>query len=184
MNLNKDLRNVEKIRDKAWDLVLEGNFRGARNLLKRIRHSFCVSESERAIALVEAKILQMKGEYEAAKIRVRESMGYLWGISDGLLIASTANPKIDSGSLNFRIKILGGRATFGCFTQFSERHVGTFDVIADSREEALTYIKEVANFAEPERMLVLECTTTPLEAGEFRHRGVILTYPFEILKEQ
>ena len=142
----------------------------------------CVSEGERARTLVESTILQMTGDKDAARRRVLESMGYLWGTPEALEILSATQPAADQNTYMFHIEILGGLASFGYFTQFSEEHIGTFDVLANSEEEALGYIDEVANFANPSAKLIIASTKSKIEPSPNTHRGVCKTYPFRVEK--
>ena len=87
MHLDDELHRIQQIGSAAWALAEKGDFQAARKALRKIATSCCVSESEQMIALVEAKILHCSGDYPAAKTRILQSMGYLWGISDGLEIA-------------------------------------------------------------------------------------------------
>jgi hypothetical protein len=182
MGLTEELDNIQKTGEIAWQMVANGDFRNARRALKKIRNSFCVSESTRIITLIEAKILERTGKLEEAKERVLRSIYYVWGIPDGFDIISLSNPRIDAGSRHYYIEILGGLATLGAFTQFSHEHVASFDVIANSLEEARGYINEVANFADPQSARVITCDEQEIDDDTIRHRGVLLTHPFRILR--
>ncbi len=182
MSLNEELKRIETVGNTAWDLVMQGNFRAANRVLKKIRHSLCFRERDSMIALVEAKILEYKGDPKGAKKRILRDICYLWGVPDGLEIIAVTNPKVDVGSSHYYIEILGGLATLGVFTQFSDEHISSFDVVANSPEEALEYISEVANFADPSAKSILTCTKTPLQPGAYEYRGVTRTYPFRLME--
>lgn len=190
MSLQQDLENIREIGSTAWHLASQGEFRNARRTIKKLRNSFYVSETQRFITLVEALIDVKTGNLPAAKTKILENVGYLWGISEGWDILALSNPTIDSNSQHYYIEILGGLATVGVFTQFSEEHVASFDVIANSQEEALQYIEEVANFADSESKQVQVCRANPLpesselEQSGLTNRGVIKTHPFRLIGDE
>ena len=55
MFIAKEEERIESIGQCAWAAALDGKFRVATRLLKKIGNSFCVSESERVTVLVEAR---------------------------------------------------------------------------------------------------------------------------------
>lgn len=183
MNINKELKQIEKVGAEAWGLVMEGNFRAARKVISKIKNSFCVSESRRTTAIIEATILQSCNNQKEAKIKIINNLGYLWGVTDGFLIIAASNPRTDEHSSHYYIEILGGQASLGTLVQFTDRHIASFDVIANSTEEALSYVDEVANFADPTSKLVLTCAVNRLDSGLYTNRGVVQAYPFRIAEE-
>jgi hypothetical protein len=180
MSFSEELREVEEIGARAWRLALQGNSEAALRKLKKIRGSFFVSESERYIALVEAKILQRRGNMKAAQERIIRSISYLWGIEEGFEILSKGNSGVDQHSKLYYVEILGGLATLGFFTQFTADHIASFHVIANSEAEALRYIDEVANFADPDNRTIITCAASALKSRARKHRGVVQAYPFRL----
>lgn len=183
MRLEKEQKRVKKIGQSAWSYVMSGELRKARRELKKIRDSVCFIEAEQHCALVEAKILQCRNELHAARDRILESIGYLWGFAEPFEIISAVNDPIDADSVLMHLEVLGGCATIGAFTQFSDEHVGRFDVVASSLDEAMRYVTDVARFAAPERARVKSCIERPLNGSEFARKGVVVCYPFELEKE-
>lgn len=178
MFTDREIKRVERIGCEAHRLVMEGEFRAAKRLLKKIAHTYCVQESARITSIVEARILQLKGDPAAAKALILRDIGRLWGIPDGLEILAASNPKTNQDSRFHSIEILGGGVRLGAFLCFPQDYVGAFDVVANSLEEALGYIQEVANFENPAAKVVLKHDEQELEPGGFLYRGVVKTYPF------
>ena len=180
MSIDKELNRIDEIGAIAWQLAQDGDFRQARSLLKKIRGSFCVSESDRVVALVEAKILAQKGDFSAAKQRLLDDNYILWSAYEGLEIISYANPPVDTETSHYYIEVLGGLALLGIFSQMSEDHIGSFDVLANSANEALHYIDEICRFGDPTAKLVLTCVRHERAKDGPKHRGVFETYPFRL----
>ncbi|MCC6953073.1 MAG: hypothetical protein IT290_03040 [Deltaproteobacteria bacterium] len=80
----------------------------------------------------------------------------------------------------YHIEFLGGLASLGIFTQFTEEHIASFDVIAHSEEEAIKYIDEWCVFADKENRSLLHCSHAPVTDKEIRNCGVIRAYPFRL----
>ena len=180
----KELSRIDQVAKVAWTLVEDGEFRNARRMLKKIRGSYCVSESDRVIALIEAKILAQNSEFEAAKNRILQANYILWGSPDGLEILSYAHPITDDHTEHYYIEVLGGLARFGMFAGMSEDHIGSFDVLANSVDEALRYIDEICRFDDPTAKIVLTCARKELGTDAAKHRGVFRTYPFRRYEEE
>jgi len=183
MSLSNELKRIEEIGSIAWALVEDGSFRQARSMLKKIRGSFCVSESDRMITLVEAKILERTGDLMGAKKRILDSICYVWCCPEAFDIISATHPEMDSETGHYYIEVLGGLARLGVFTQFSKNHIGSFDVLANSVDEALQYIDEVCRFGDPGAKLVLTCARNQPHKCDSLHRGIIRAYPFRLHKD-
>ncbi|HQH26020.1 MAG TPA: hypothetical protein PLP17_01375 [Oligoflexia bacterium] len=173
-----EIKRIESIGAAAWEFVLDGEFRKARRLLKKIRNSPYVCEAERAAAVVEAKILQRSAKQKEAKERIMQSIGYLWNCGEALEICAASNPAVNEDSKVYHLEVLGGIARLGVFTCFPANYISSFDVAANSIDEAFAYISELANFAEPDTAEIIECSEYDVSAAEFAHRGVIAAYPF------
>lgn len=184
MNPFQEIARIERVEATAWTYVMEGNFRKARREVKKIRQSMCVTESEQAVALVEAKILERCGDNAAARERILSSICYLWGRPEAFEILSNSNPAVDVASRLFHLEILGSCTQFG----FTADHITTVDVIANSQEEAVAYVQEVCGCGESSSRSIIHCSDISLEdaaPSEMpRHRGILLTYPFRLSPEE
>ena len=180
MNVTSELNMIDEVGAAAWGFVMEGEFPSARRALAKIRNSSCITESERVIAVIEAKILQRSGRTTEAQARILKSIGFLWGSSDAFEILAAVNPKTNKDSKAYFIEILGGLACVAGFLQFTEKHVASFDVIANSREQAISYIESICSFGDPTAREVLECREREVDATVHPHQGVVHAYPFRI----
>lgn len=180
MNVTSELNMIDEVGAAAWGFVMEGEFPSARRALAKIRNSFCITESERVIAVIEGKILQRSGKAGEAQARILKSIGFLWGSADAFEILSAANPKTGKNSKAFFIEILGGLACVAGFLQFTERHIASFDVIADSRDQAIRYIEAICSFGDPDAREILECREREVDPTVHPHQGVVHAYPFRI----
>ena len=88
-------------------------------------------------------------------------------------------PPCDSDTKLYHLRIKGGLASFGPFTQFSNQHYFDIEVIANSELEALQYAVEFANFSAPEQInvVVIKISSSPEEQS---NRGVLSCSPFSI----
>lgn len=184
MNLTKELERIEEIGSTAWSLVEDGRYRQARTVIKKIRGSYCVSESDRMITLVEAKICERKGERLAGKKLILENIYSVWNCREAFEIMATAHAQVDANTGQYYIEVLGGLARLGIFTQFSENHIGSFDVLANSVDEAMQYIDEICHFDDPTAKLVLTCARNERQPDSCLHRGVMRAYPFRLYREE
>jgi len=180
MNVAGELNLIEEVGAAAWSFVMEGQFQSARRALAKIKHSHCLTESERVIAIVEAKILQRCGRLDDAKARILKSIGFLWSSAEGFEILAAGNPKSNEQSKEYYIEILGGRASIANFLTFTDKHIASFDVIANSEAEALGYIESICNFSEPQSRMLLESREREIDIQVHPRRGVMHAYPFRL----
>jgi hypothetical protein len=185
MNVFREVRQIEKIGEFAFRYAENGEFRKARRELKKIpKNSMCISECERAYALTEGKILERSGRRQEAKTRILNTIGYVWNRREAFEIIASVNPEVGEDSCLFTLEMLGGRATLGIFTQFSEHHIARAEVIADSVMEAVDYMKEVCNFADPDGATIHSCAAHEVQFPPGTNKGVVNTFPFRLLRGQ
>ncbi len=171
---------IYKIAKTASNLIAAGKHKEARAKLKRIANSYCVSESIQLCSLLEAEMLSREGKQEKAEDKIKNNIGYLWGCSDALVILNRNNPTVDSNTKHYYIEILGGQASVGVFTVFSDEHIASFDVLANSEEEALSFIDQVCHFLTPQSRKIIKCEEMEFHSDDEVHRGVVETHPFYI----
>lgn len=181
-SIEKEIKNLEKIGQIAYDLIAQGEFRRANQQLKKLKKTFCVSEAEQIRIPLEAFALQLKGQRAEARELIKWGIGYLWNSADAFAVFRNDNPKVTPASKVLQIEILGGNLAVGAFTQFTSTHVTTVEVIAEDETEALKFIDELLNFTAPKERRVLSCTTIEAETPLDEHKGVSWLLPVRQMK--
>lgn len=181
--IDNELTEIEVATRAAYEEIENENYSKARKIIKKIRNSPCILESDRAVTLIEALILLYeRNKKRKAKQLILSRNDAAWGCEDLLTVLSFCNPPSDKDSKLYRMLIKGGCATFGMLTQFTNEHYCEVSVAANTREEALAYIAELANFASKQDMQLVEYTESILPAEE-KYRGVLNTTPFSLRRD-
>jgi hypothetical protein len=137
----------------------------------------------RAAVPLEAYICLLKGKEKKGRELITQSMCYLWTDLDSLYILRSGNPPISPKSGYYQLKIKGGLLTLGMFTQFTNEHILTADVVAESREKALTYLDGICTFADPASRELISCSKHESLPDESDREGVYMTYPLSLSEE-
>lgn len=170
MNLASELKKIDQVGATAWALVMEGDYRGARRVMRKIADSLCVTESERVLTIIEAKIFERKGEKAQAKERILASLVYVWGSEEAFEILSCEHPRSDSNTTQFYLEVTGGS-----FLGFPSNCIASFDVLANSKTEALEYVRTLS--ISP-HLSILRSDEMPRNEELRLRRGVLRAYPF------
>jgi len=180
--IEAELTKISETTDRAIELIEKGSFARARKLVYPLRHSFCITESQRAITLIEAIVLVRRNKKTRARELIYRQNYPAWGCPDLKAVLRLCNPASDEQTRLHKITIKGGRATFGAFTQFSDEHYCQFRVLANSPSEAMEYISRLCQFANPTGVEIISHGSEAAPA-EQKHRGILYNSPFSLIAE-
>ena len=175
--IDKEIKEIESATDKAMQLVDSGKFTQALRQIDRFKKSFCCSESIRAQTLIEALILCRRRKKAQARALICARNYVAWGSDELKAIFRMTCPATTLESKLFCLSISGGHARLGLFSSFGEQDCADFEVIANSKEEALDYIKQFGNYAVPESLRIIKISVDPSPAV-YESRGILSNSPF------
>lgn len=179
MLLKQEIEWISRTTACALRLIKEGQHSTALEMIKECKRSFCATESTSAITSVEALILLAENKKYKARKLICERNYAAWESTRLKEILRLCYPPCDSGTKLYHLRIKGGLASFGPFTQFSNQHYFDIEVIANSQSEALQYAVEFANFSAPEQIKVAVIKICSLPEDQ-ANRGVLSCSPFSI----
>lgn len=179
----EEIKKIDEATNKAINLVHQGNFSKALKLIGKFKRSWCISESNRAITIIEALILLHKKKKTKARELIYSRNYLAWGSYELKELLRLCNPATDSNTRLYSMRLKGGIASFGMFTQFGPEHSCEIEALANSELEAVEYAKNLCRFADPESMTIKYCIVSDCPGGE-DNRGILDNSPFQILPEE
>ncbi len=181
MNIEEQLEYVDEATTRAFEHITNGELKKALSVASQLKGLTVTNEASRAEAIIKGYVLHAKRKNRRAKELCLKSVAYLWGNYDGLYLIRQSHPEPNRDTRFFNITIKGGCAAFGLFTVFTSEHVSDFEVVANSEEEAIRYVEEVAPYQESDAKIVLDCRVRDLgEEDEVDRCGVYGASPFRL----
>lgn len=85
------------------------------------------------------------------------------------------NPAVDNTSRHYSLELSGSAPITSLYPNNPSDFLGSYEVIANSKREALEYIKEVEPIALPDSLQIISCKAR--KAPHFSRRGVLVMKP-------
>jgi len=123
----------------------------------------------------KARLLQRQGEPHKARCEVLQALRRYPANPMLLAALRTLNPGTNRETRHYSIQVRGAAPIASFYPGNPSQFFGAYEVIANSKREALEYIKEIEQIALPGSLRITSCKTR--KATHFRHRGVLLVLP-------
>ncbi len=173
MNLiDRELEAIDATGALAWSYVEQGEWRKARRSLKKIRNSFCVTESDRLHVAINAEILSRQGRQEEAKSEIRKNLYSVWSYPEIWDCYNRQHAVVGEGTKQFVLSIKGSNTLVGS----GHSLIGTIVLLANSEDEALSYLREIELYGDD--MTIWRVSSSAMFPDAFLRRGIISCHPF------
>lgn len=178
--ISRELAKIKAVRAEAKNWVEQAQWRKARRELKKIRTSYCISESERVIAYIEAEILSRQGQGEAAAEHIKRNLFRVWGCYESFAVLNRIHPEVTPDCKIHVFLIKGGNRIIG----YNDRFLGHYEVIAEDDESALGYILDLGIYPNDRPLDIIGHAVVDGIYDIITHCGVVCGNPFTTLDEE
>lgn len=156
-----------------------GEYKQAMQQIERLEIEEKLTEYDvpflRDTAILKSRILLVRKELAQARQNLLDCC--VRHGSDPTILAELRryNPECDSKSCTYRVSVCGLVPTSRILAFEPSTFMGTYDVIANSKEEALDYIREIQNLADPSSLSIHSAEKLKGNLSG-QHCGVIVAY--------
>ncbi len=165
-----------KLEEQGVNAILAGDLTQARRIVRQMNEY----PDEQYTLKLRIKLASMlsKGECPDAIDRAHHILGYKWGDPYALSILRLGNPAVNSKCKIFELDVHAGARCRTPLGSFPSEYTCTFIVVAETTEQALTYIAKAFGVIEGSPLVVNKETIHPEGAQNADIQGVYDCSPF------
>jgi hypothetical protein len=123
-----------------------------------------------------SEIIRLESGEAAQRIYLLEGLKEFPASNIILMVLRKCNPDAEPGSLCFRISVQGRTDKIPSFSGSEVEYFAQFEVVADTKQEALEFIREIEFTADPDSLSVIDAKSRPNRG--FSKKGVLVAYPY------